>query len=371
MLVAYWLMFCLTSLCYFISRTHIRDTIPNFDVQKLHCMKNAFLIILSLVLSHPTNAQIVTQQVNFDNYVSSSDNDLTHHFYPYSGSSFLLVQLNDSGITGGCLRTPVAQVANNNAAYCSKYKNIIGDTNTTSISFFWDTSIVNPSTTDYGVAIWTFPISDGMHDVHVSVSANLGFDIRGDGFSQTRSVAGLVSKHWHKLVLNTYIAGGSFGDQVNISAQVYDLGTTGTSAAVLADTVSTVIHDITYASDTGVTITIEGSRWGGVSYLDSFSYHGTKSADSCVTTGVKSINTQTTSLAIFPNPTKGIFTLHITSPQNEDVHLIIFNLFGEKVKEITAMTNEDNALQIDAPPGVYFAAAIIDGCTYTERVLVQ
>ena len=335
-------------------------------------MKNTILIIVSLVLSLPTNAQIVTQLVNFDNYFSSSDNDLTNHFYPYTGSTFLLVQLNDSGITGGCLRTPPAQVANNNAAYCSKYKNIIGDTNTTSICFFWDTSIVNPSTTDYGVAIWTFPIADGTHDVHVSVSANIGLDLRGDGFAQTRSVAGLISKHWHKLVLNTYIAGGSFGDQVNISAQVYDLGATGTSAAILADTVSTVINDITYASDTAVTITIEGSRWGGVSYLDSFSFHGSKSIDGCATiTGVKIINTQTTSLAIFPNPANGIFTLHITSSQNEDAHIIIFNLLGEKVKEITAMTNEDTELQIDAPPGVYFVASTMNGCTYTERVMVQ
>ena len=61
---------------------------------------------------------------------------------------------------------------------------------------------------------------------------------------------------------------------------------------------------------------------------------------------------------IFPNPTTGSFTLNISSPQTENATVTITNILGEKVKVITARTNEDNAVALDIAPGVYFVSIV-------------
>ena len=73
-------------------------------------------------------------------------------------------------------------------------------------------------------------------------------------------------------------------------------------------------------------------------------------------------------LAIFPNPTTGPFTLNISSPQPETATITITNILGEKIKQLTTTTNHDTQIQLDSAPGVYFISATTSHGTNNAKV---
>ena len=73
---------------------------------------------------------------------------------------------------------------------------------------------------------------------------------------------------------------------------------------------------------------------------------------------------------LFPNPNHGSFTLNISSPIKEDATIIITNMLGEKIKEITATTNTDAQIQLDSPPGIYFILAVTAHGRQNGKVVV-
>jgi len=75
-------------------------------------------------------------------------------------------------------------------------------------------------------------------------------------------------------------------------------------------------------------------------------------------------------LTAFPNPSHGSFTLHVSTSITEDAQIIITNVVGEKVKELTATTNTDIPVQLDTPPGIYFISAITTQGTQTSKMVV-
>lgn len=86
---------------------------------------------------------------------------------------------------------------------------------------------------------------------------------------------------------------------------------------------------------------------------------------------VKNISAKAPSLTLFPNPTHNAFTLHLTTPQKEDADIIITNFLGEKVKQLTAYTNEDREIQLNAAPGVYFVTAVTKEGNVSGKIAIQ
>jgi hypothetical protein len=76
------------------------------------------------------------------------------------------------------------------------------------------------------------------------------------------------------------------------------------------------------------------------------------------------------SIEIYPNPNSGAFSMYIPSTANGEAHVIISNLMGEKVKELTTATNKMMAIQLDSPPGMYFCNVTTKEGNYIARVLV-
>ena len=76
-------------------------------------------------------------------------------------------------------------------------------------------------------------------------------------------------------------------------------------------------------------------------------------------------------ISIFPDPTRGSFTLNISSPVKENATITITNMLGEKVKEITAATNTDKLIQLDSPPGIYFISAVTKNEIVAGKVVVE
>jgi hypothetical protein len=87
--------------------------------------------------------------------------------------------------------------------------------------------------------------------------------------------------------------------------------------------------------------------------------------------GVKNLTNIINSISIFPNPTHNSFTLYISSPTKENATITMTNMLGEKVKELTTMTNTDKEIQTDVTPGIYFISASTSMGTLNKKIVVE
>ena len=75
-------------------------------------------------------------------------------------------------------------------------------------------------------------------------------------------------------------------------------------------------------------------------------------------------------LCVWPNPTGGAVTMQVNTTANEPVHVVVTNVLGQKVKELTITTNTATKLQIKQP-GIYFINAHTEREHWVERVVVE
>ena len=62
--------------------------------------------------------------------------------------------------------------------------------------------------------------------------------------------------------------------------------------------------------------------------------------------------------------------MQVNTTTNEPVHVVVTNVLGQKVKELTTTTNTATELQI-AQPGIYFINARTESGHWVERVVVE
>ena len=86
--------------------------------------------------------------------------------------------------------------------------------------------------------------------------------------------------------------------------------------------------------------------------------------------GVKNIGT-TNDITLFPNPNKGTFTFNYSSGTTEEIQIVINNITGEKVMELTTTSNKQINIKLDTPPGIYFLTAISAKGRYVMKITVE
>ncbi len=87
--------------------------------------------------------------------------------------------------------------------------------------------------------------------------------------------------------------------------------------------------------------------------------------------GVNSITKNAGAINIFPNPNNGEFNFNLVSDNEEPANVIITNVLGEKVKELTVTTNKANHMIFDAPAGMYLLTATTAHGTYSGKVTIS
>ncbi len=109
-------------------------------------------------------------------------------------------------------------------------------------------------------------------------------------------------------------------------------------------------------------------------FVTSSAQCGTSSTGSIVITtyssGVKNVGT-TNDIQLFPNPNKGTFTFNCSAGTNDEIQIVINNLTGEKVMELSTTTNRLTNIKLDAPPGIYFLTAISSAGKSVMKVSVE
>jgi hypothetical protein len=318
-------------------------------MKKTYTLFLGFLLSMSLTL----HAQFVAESVNFDNYVSPTDNDLQNHFYN-SGLGMNLTAIPTNGITGGCLLPGDTNIwGNDNATYCSKLQGGIGFGGGVAISFKYDTSQIHTNHFERPVSIWLVPSSDWNHYVIGTISRAKKFEqISYSWVNPTSPTLPLQHGYWYKFNISISFTGGVTGDQVDVTSNAFNLGTSGTDPQILIGSYSGSFNDSILVADSAISVSINGARWGGAIYLDNFEFEGYKSSDSCTTpVGINesSIGNPDLNYSIKDN------MLHVFCDHDYDNGVLeIMNVSGQKLRtsKLTAASSDIDLSEFSN--GLYF-----------------
>lgn len=312
-------------------------------------MHKIFTLIISLFFFGKLNAQIITEDVHFDFYQSASFNDFQNYFNGFT----TITQIQNNGITGGCLLLQDSiDWGNDRGIYCSTFNPQNGDTSVTGISFKYDTSGINTNSFQRATTIFIHPSADPNHYIIATVSGTKKLELITYGWVNTPYPSlNLLHNHWYRYVLTFASNTNTF--QVYIKAEVFNLGLNGTSSPVLLNLSSHTVTDNILAIDTSINVAISGAKYGGAIYLDDFRFKGRKGFSNCITTGVPE-ELSLKNVITFPSPAQNTLYIEGIESKNE-VTISVLNLLGEIVMKIKTTAKNKTALNI-APlaSGLYF-----------------
>ncbi|MCW3122808.1 MAG: hypothetical protein JWQ38_2300 [Flavipsychrobacter sp.] len=83
------------------------------------------------------------------------------------------------------------------------------------------------------------------------------------------------------------------------------------------------------------------------------------------------VATGTEELSVFPNPASGIVTVNVSSPISEPAHIVITNIVGQVIKELTAITDHPTEITLDTTPGLYFITATTSLGKQNAKIMVK
>ncbi len=92
----------------------------------------------------------------------------------------------------------------------------------------------------------------------------------------------------------------------------------------------------------------------------------------CHPVSVETTTANDATLTVFPNPNNGSFTIQLSAAADKQVHYVITNMVGEKIREFVSNTNTPADVSLNVSAGLYFVSAITaDGSRYIQKVIVQ
>lgn len=332
-------------------------------------MKNIVLYIL-IIHSFTSFAQIVTETITFDNYTSNVNNDLTNNFQQYSQNIYSQVTI--GGITGGAVQLPNSTSWGNDVInYCSTYKNILNSVIETSISFKYNSSLINPnSNQDFPLTIWL--VGNG------GSNARIGFYIQGNSpsngsaigiFIQSTSGIGsavpLINNHWYKFTTQYKFAGGVFGDENFVKAELFDIGFNGSSTSNSIANCSKTFFDIQTSTSTNFITQTQGSRWGGIEFIDNFIFKGQKFGTNCTNLNITKQLEKDIDFLLYPNPTND--KIYISDFGNFQYE--IFDIMGKSI--LNGNTNENQINVKSLEKGLYILKIFKDGKVTGQKFIKE
>lgn len=297
--------------------------------KKIRKMKKKIFSAILVSVTVLSYSQIINEQVDFDHYNSVIDNDLVNNFEhsPYSTNVF--IQLNSNGITGGGILPPnYLSWGNDYVKYCSTYKNIQDSLIETTISFKYDSTLINPNRYERIAVIW-LEGTNSNHDVGYYLNKN-SLSITTYNYAQSVALNDLIDGHWYKMVTHYKKIGGIFGDQVFVKVEIFDTGIDGKMNPISVGVHEANIYDIELANSDYFTIKLAGARWGGASYLDNFSFRGEKHHNICNSLSTSELYKKGENNIAFPNPAHSEINIPLNS--NRNGVLKVYNSNGQLIE---------------------------------------
>lgn len=301
-------------------------------------MKKTTLILFLLFSITEINAQLVTEEINFNNSTSTTDNDLANKFV--QPITYGYTQISD-GNNGYYLTTSLQGTATQPLKLCTKFKGIDTETMSISIEYKVETYPIVISNVynsvglfiakDSGETILSSSISNTVSDPYGKILSINGLSNPNSAYNPPVFGNTFINGNWYRLVFElTKIATNKF----SVSSKIYDIGTNGTSSPVLKVTNTKEGFNYNFNSTNNINIHIVGGWWGDVKYLDNFKIYGFKNGSNCSNLSNDDFKIENNTL-VYPNPFKNQIFI------NEEVTKInIYNLNGQLLSTHTDINKE-------------------------------
>ena len=337
-------------------------------------MKTTILSFLLLIVNN-VFSQIITENVNFNNYVSSTNNDLTNNFtFPIGSATNFITQSNIGGITGGALIPPnTINWGNDIIRYCSTYKNTVNSMIETSVCFKYNTSLINPNSFERPVSIWMYGTVNG-RNIHFFLNRDRTLSITSYNYAESTFIPSMTNGNWFKIVAKYMSIGGAFGDQIYARAEIFDIGPNGTSTPISVGNHTATIYDANLVSSTKFTLGLSAAKWGGAEFIDNFIFKGEKDGTVCNSLGINE-NITNNNIQVYPNPTNDKITVHFIDTINIDGYEVeIFNSIGQKISSNTVNQHDfEISLSNVNAKGIYYMKIFdkFQNIIQTKKIILQ
>jgi hypothetical protein len=131
-----------------------------------------------------------------------------------------------------------------------------------------------------------------------------------------------------------------------------------------------------YEGDTGPAYAAEFSDPTGLVFDAADNLYIADFGNQCIryvnsTEGVSENQSNNIFLDVWPNPNHGSFTINMRTANKDQMQIVITNIFGEKVKELKAVTNVPTVIAIDVAPGIYSVSCIMESCKLSNTVVIK
>lgn len=220
-----------------------------------------------------------TYTVNFDNYISSTDNDYSNNFIESTVGVFTPVTT--GGIVGGAIEPAnTGSYGNDLATYRVSSSIPAGKMMKVSLNFQYKSSLVNPNSNETICLIWFKPNNSLNHDIVFRIQHDKILNIITYNWIASNddiSPALMLTDGWYRLEAQITNIGGQFEDQLHVYTEVFNLGSTGTENPVSVGVVQGTIYDYNFASADQISASINATKWGGANLLDNFVFEAPSS----------------------------------------------------------------------------------------------
>ncbi len=313
-------------------------------------------------------SQSISDTIYFNNYTSSSNNDLTNHFWNTSWITMDTIY----GITGGALNTPnTLSWGNDLIWYCKNYDNVIDTMITTSVCFKWNSALINTSTYDRAAAI--FLMGDSInHNVAYYLNRDRTLTVITYGAVQN-SLMTLTSGHWYRLVASYKSLSTPPGDHVYTRAEIFDLGTNGLATPVAIGNTTLPLQDSSLTFSGQFNVRISGAKWGGGEYLDNFSFHGIPGTINCIPVGLSENNSDASSVNLYPQPSHNCFHVKLNvSMREKNISYTIADLTGREIIRGEKLISDDIVFDTHIlSPGIYFLNLTSNTIKFQKQIIIE
>ena len=174
----------------------------------------------------------------------------------------------------------------------------------------------------------------------------------------------------------------TFGETVNPQP---DAGTIAGSSTVCIDSSITLTDAIAggaWSSNNALaTVSASGVVSGVTAGTATISYEVTNMCGTAVALlpltivncklSVVVITDRSAALKVYPNPNEGMFMVNMVSDINEPVTIVITNMIGEKIREVSWLTNTPTGMQLNVAAGMYLVSATTAHGTYVAKVTID
>lgn len=312
------------------------------------------LLILSLLSISWSFSQLTTTNINFDNFISATDNDLKNNFT--TTADYTIAQ----NFSGYYVKTPLLGTVTQPLIYCSKYQGI--DSETMKISIDYQFEEFGPTFDSGSVGIYLISNINELVLSSAIIDRTLymgGLINPSSPYSPTLLNGIHPNLSWYRL---TFEISKIATNQYSLTSTIFNLGANGLSTPTQILTQTKQGYNYNFGTNKIVSIRLMGGKWGDVTHLDNFSIYGFKNGTNC--SNLSTAEASHTKAQVFPNPTSKYVNFDSEASKVE-----LYNINGALINIFDHPNGKIDIEHLDT--GIYILKIYLKNEIITKKITKQ